>query len=173
MPFKLRQYNLTRTSAKYSSLDRFEFDIAPKRSSNQYTATTIEDRFNDCYKHIIVNSITRSDCWILNKARGIDKTFNGYHRVSLNGQKVLAHVLVYLYHHPGEAIEGDISHICGQRSCCNPKHLFDEKHLDNMTRIPCLGTLIPTDQSLGPIIRLCIHTPVCTKQIVYSAKHIV
>lgn len=171
--YNFRKHNLKRTAATFLMSDRFENEPMPNRFHNQYVKTTLEDKLENCYKSIIKQTkVDNTNCWNLSRATGIDITPNGYFRVSLNRQKVLTHVLVYLYHHPGEEVEGDVSHLCGNRKCVNPIHLYAERHLTNTSRISCPGTFKPRDPNIGPTIQLCEHTPRCKHTTIYDVQHI-
>lgn len=46
-----------------------------------------------------------------------------------------------------------LSHVCGNWTCCNPKHHTVEPLLDNISRNFCFGSSAP-----------CTHSPVCLKE---------
>lgn len=58
----------------------------------------------------------------------------GYGRMSLDGQTVAVHIVMftnYFGYVPGKK---QIDHLCGQRLCCNPAHLEMVTHLTNQKR---------------------------------------
>lgn len=58
----------------------------------------------------------------------------GYGRMSLNGQTVAVHLVVYTHffgYIPGKK---QIDHLCNQRRCCNPAHLEMVTHKTNQKR---------------------------------------
>lgn len=68
------------------------------------------------------------DCWEWEGGKNKD----GYGRFNVNGRIFNAHVVAYSLTF-GEVIEGKcICHFCDNRPCCNPKHLWQGTHLQNM-----------------------------------------
>ncbi|MFV0357781.1 MAG: HNH endonuclease signature motif containing protein [Bacteroides thetaiotaomicron] len=58
----------------------------------------------------------------------------GYGRMSLNGQTVAVHLVVYTHwfgYIPGKK---QIDHLCNNRKCCNPYHLEMVTHKTNQKR---------------------------------------
>jgi hypothetical protein len=68
---------------------------------------------------------------------------------------------------PGDGF--DVSHLCHNGACCNPRHLVIEDHSHNMRRQHCLGTIAGTTPCTHdgctvahPFEKLvCMHTPAC------------
>lgn len=58
----------------------------------------------------------------------------GYGRMSLNGQTVAVHLVVFTHHHGYIPGNRQVDHLCNQRLCCNPKHLELVTHLRNQRR---------------------------------------
>src|SRR5690348_2068305 len=116
----LREHNITCIEREcYDPDSRLVSFLTPNRSYNQYNKPNMEDALKFTYIWMVHNSKISGECWLLEKQKGVDITINGYTRIALLGNKVLGHVLVYLYHHPGEETE-DISHICFNRNCIRP-----------------------------------------------------
>lgn len=55
----------------------------------------------------------------------------GYGRMSLNGQTVAVHLVVYTHYYGYIPGKKQIDHKCNQRLCCNPAHLAMVSHLKN------------------------------------------
>jgi hypothetical protein len=58
----------------------------------------------------------------------------GYGRMSLNGQTVATHLVVYTHYFGYIPGKKQIDHLCNQRLCCNPAHLELVTHLKNQKR---------------------------------------
>jgi hypothetical protein len=58
----------------------------------------------------------------------------GYGRMSLNGQTVAVHLVVYTHYFGYIPGKKQIDHLCNQRLCCNPAHLELVSHLRNQRR---------------------------------------
>lgn len=69
------------------------------------------------------------ECWLW-KSKLSDK---GYGRVRLEGHKKRAHRVAYELHYQTIDPELDVLHHCDTPACCNPHHLFQGTHQDNMT----------------------------------------
>lgn len=155
--------------------ERFSDSIVCNRRVNQYTKSSDVDAFlNSAYQWLIANTELKKNktghftCWKPNKTSGIDDTTAGYKRMSFNGKKVLCHVLVWLFHHPGESLDGDdVSHRCQNKWCCRPSHLVKEDRSTNKSRDNCLGYLIEYDDP-EIVIKLCKHEPPCCTSVYFS-----
>ena len=58
----------------------------------------------------------------------------GYGRMSLNGQTVAVHLVVYSHFYGYIPGKKQIDHLCNNRLCCNPAHLEMVSHLLNQKR---------------------------------------
>ncbi|AMD43461.1 hypothetical protein ZC03_084 [Pseudomonas phage ZC03] len=58
----------------------------------------------------------------------------GYGRMSLEGQTVATHLVVYTHFYGYIPSRKQIDHLCKQRACCNPEHLELVTHLQNQRR---------------------------------------
>ena len=55
----------------------------------------------------------------------------GYGRMSLDGQTVAVHLVVFTHYYGYIPGKKQIDHKCNQRLCCNPAHLQLTSHLKN------------------------------------------
>lgn len=58
----------------------------------------------------------------------------GYGRMSLNGQTVAVHLVVFTHYYGYIPGKKQVDHLCNQRLCCNPAHLELVTHLTNQRR---------------------------------------
>ena len=58
----------------------------------------------------------------------------GYGRMSLNGQTVAVHLVVYSHFYGYIPGKKQIDHLCNNRLCCNPQHLEMVTHKTNQKR---------------------------------------
>ena len=58
----------------------------------------------------------------------------GYGRMSLDGQTVATHIVVYTHFYGYIPNKKQVDHLCNQRACCNPAHLELVTHLQNQRR---------------------------------------
>lgn len=58
----------------------------------------------------------------------------GYGRMSLNGQTVAVHLVVYTHYYGYIPGNRQVDHLCNQRLCCNPAHLELVTHKTNQKR---------------------------------------
>lgn len=76
-----------------------------------------------------------TDCWQWtgptsgSKGRG-----HGYGRMSLDGQTVAVHIVMWVCHHGFLPGKRQLDHLCENRKCCNPEHLDNVTHLRNQKR---------------------------------------
>ena len=64
---------------------------------------------------------------------------DGYGRLRFNGVTILAHRLAFRLHHGHDAVSL-VLHTCNNRLCCNPEHLYDGTHQDNMNDAKAAGS---------------------------------
>ena len=58
----------------------------------------------------------------------------GYGRMSLNGQTVAVHLVVYTHYFGYIPGNRQVDHLCNNRLCCNPAHLELVSHIINQRR---------------------------------------
>ena len=58
----------------------------------------------------------------------------GYGRVSVNGQTVAVHLVVYTHYYGYIPGNRQVDHLCNNRLCCNPSHLDLVSHITNQRR---------------------------------------
>lgn len=174
--FNIRDWNKQNLNRQvpYSQDERFPTcEVRPR--INQYTKSDIGTEFNSTYKWLISNTEIKKNetehfqCWKPKHGiSGIDNTVVGYKRMSFNGKKVLCHVLVWLFHHPGISMENDdVSHRCHNNWCCRPSHLVKEDRMTNKSRDHCLGYLVDRDDT-KIVIKVCDHEPPCRTSSYFS-----
>jgi hypothetical protein len=70
----------------------------------------------------------KDECWLWKSVT----IKGGYGRFKINGKYLLAHRVAYMLLH-GDIPEGiDILHTCDKPPCCNPYHVKEGTHSDNM-----------------------------------------
>jgi hypothetical protein len=75
-----------------------------------------------------------SPCHIWQGPTSGDGKGGGYGRMSLNGQTVAVHLVVYTHHFGYIPSTKQIDHLCNVRLCCNFAHLDLVSHLKNQKR---------------------------------------
>lgn len=90
---------------------------------------TAEEKLSRLRRNLQKNVITQEGCW--DWKGGIENT--GYARLSIRDVPCRhAHVASYLLRN-GEIPEGlQVNHLCHNRKCCNPDHLYLGTQADNM-----------------------------------------
>lgn len=58
----------------------------------------------------------------------------GYGRMSLDGQTVAVHLVVYTHYYGYIPSKKQVDHLCNQTMCCNPSHLELVSHKENQRR---------------------------------------
>jgi hypothetical protein len=58
----------------------------------------------------------------------------GYGRMSLDGQTVAVHLVMYTHENGFIPGKKQVDHVCRNRLCCNPSHLELVTHLQNQKR---------------------------------------
>jgi hypothetical protein len=90
---------------------------------------------------------TDGDCHIWQGA-----TTDGYGRIRVKDKMMLAHRLAFELHHDRPIRDGMlIIHSCHNRACCNPDHLREGTHQDNMTDMVSAGRSLTGIQRGGRI----------------------
>lgn len=161
----------------FQSNQRFDNATRENRGRNQHSARDFVVDFNQTYVWLITSTIVvpsqpygHFKCW---EPEGTGIFESGrYRRLSFRGAKYLCHVFVWLFHHPGQTINGDVSHLCSNERCCRPDHLFCENRETNISRRGCPGYLVSTDGH-RTIIKICRHNPSCTKTTPYFREDFV
>ncbi len=59
---------------------------------------------------------------------------HGYGRMSLDGQTVAVHIVMWVCEHGYLPGKKQLDHLCPNRHCCNPAHLDPVSHLTNQKR---------------------------------------
>lgn len=75
-----------------------------------------------------------SPCHIWTGADSGSGRGGGYGRMSLDGQTVAVHLVVYTHYYGYIPSKKQVDHLCFQRACCNPSHLELVSHLQNQRR---------------------------------------
>jgi hypothetical protein len=93
----------------------------------QFHGKTLQERF-DQYTD------KTGDCWLWVGHRDA----NGYGRLNINGQPMLAHRVSWMIHH-GDVGNSYVLHKCDNPQCVNPVHLFIGTQQDNITDMHTKG----------------------------------
>ena len=104
----------------------------------------LDDRRNDIIKRIhervmvvdngFVIDWRPSPCHIWQGPTSGKGRGGGYGRMSLNGQTVAVHLVVYSHFYGYIPGKKQIDHLCNNRLCCNPLHLEMVTHKTNQKR---------------------------------------
>lgn len=124
----------------------------------------------------VKRNINSVDCWTPTTINSVNGS--GYKQVTWNGIKVLVHHVAYRYKSHGKytiPTGGDddpqISHICGNRLCCNPRHLesvprvinesrrYCHQHLWDISKCPHDGALRKNRHGKWVFCKKCIFVP--------------
>jgi hypothetical protein len=173
--------NLPFRVPKYSPNQRFDGTntFKKRKAVNQYNKPTFEEDSNNTYAWLISNTRVQPSeggghfkCWILDtQAQGIQiLPATGYARISFRGAYYMAHVFAWLYHHPGQRLQHDASHECGNKLCI--RHIADETREYNNSRSGCLGYLIDLNDN-NIMIKHCTHESPCKRVTLYNPANIV
>lgn len=73
-------------------------------------------------------------CWIWTGPDSGEGKGGGYGRMSLNGQTVAVHLVMFTHFHGYIPSKRQVDHTCNNRRCCNPDHLELVTHLENQKR---------------------------------------
>ena len=92
-----------------------------------YTKVSVEDR-----GHTINDK--PSPCHIWTGSTSGNGRGGGYGRVSLDGQTVATHLVVFTHFYGYIPGKKQVDHLCNQRACCNPEHLELVTHRENQKR---------------------------------------
>lgn len=74
------------------------------------------------------------DCWVWTGPTSGNGRGGGYGRMSLNGQTVCVHRVVYTHYFGYVPGKKQIDHVCCNRLCLNPAHLELVSHKENQKR---------------------------------------
>jgi hypothetical protein len=151
------------------------YNPVKRPGSNQITVNN-PNYINNTYKWLVgtttefKNETKHFTCWEPS-GTGIDDTDSGYKRFSYKGDKILCHRFVWYFFNPGKLIpnDHDISHLCGNKRCCRPSHLYCEPKPNNVARINCIAYLV-ADSNHDSIMKICIHNVPC-KTAKYISKN--
>lgn len=85
-----------------------------------------------------IEAVTESGCWIWTAYTAK----NGYGKFGYRGKVVLAHRFSYEYYNGDIPEDKEVCHICDERGCVNPAHLFLGTRSDNMQDCKNKGRLV-------------------------------
>lgn len=78
--------------------------------------------------------IDEDGCWIWQGPTSGNGRGGGYGRMSLDGQTVAVHIVMYTNHYGYVPSKKQIDHKCKKRLCCNPRCLEMVTHKQNQKR---------------------------------------
>jgi len=73
-------------------------------------------------------------CWVWRGPTSGEGRGGGYGRMSLNGQTVAVHIVVFTHFFGYVPGKKQVDHLCNNRICCNPSHLELVSHKRNQKR---------------------------------------
>lgn len=77
-----------------------------------------------------------------------------YPRMSLDGQTVAVHIVVYCHYYGYLPSKRQVDHTCRNRLCCNPAHLEGVTHLQNQKRRRKASCIVAkSTRSTKPVVR--------------------
>lgn len=83
---------------------------------------------------VIIDLGYLTPCHIWQGPTSGDGRGGGYGRMSLDGQTVAVHIVIYTHFFGYIPSKKQIDHKCNNRLCCNPEHLEMVTHLTNQKR---------------------------------------
>lgn len=90
---------------------------------------------------IVENEALGTPCWLWTGPTSGDGYKGGkkgrghsYGRMSLDGQTVAVHIVMWVCHHGFLPGKRQLDHLCTDRRCCNPAHLENVTHKQNQKR---------------------------------------
>lgn len=115
---------------------------------------------------IVENEALGTPCWLWTgptsgdgyKGHEAPKKGRGhsYGRMSLDGQTVAVHIVMWVCHHGFLPGNKQLDHLCDHRHCCNPAHMEPVTHLRNQRRRAARAKLrrVPgrTDAAFNPAV---------------------
>jgi hypothetical protein len=81
-----------------------------------------------------VNIDKNTNCWNWLGPTSGDGRGGGYGRMSLDGQTVCTHIVMWTNFHGYKPTKKQLDHKCKNRLCCNPDHLELVTHKQNQKR---------------------------------------
>lgn len=95
----------------------------------------ITERWNTILLKVLANVIKTEDgCWIWQGGHSGTGRGGGYPRMSLDGQTVAVHRIMYVHFNGFVPSKKQIDHKCRNRLCVNPHHLEMVTHKENQRR---------------------------------------
>lgn len=108
------------------------------------------------------------ECWITDLSPTKEGGYPQVHMKKGKPKALLHHVALRAAGRLADWTEGhDVSHLCGERMCCNPDHLCVEPSETNQQRKGCAGPNVRVVSPGGEVfsISLCSHFPRCMKSM--------
>ena len=90
-----------------------------------------KENIEDLIKRILPKiKVSKVGCW-----EWLGRTVkDGYGNINVNKKRISIHRILYKYYHGKLDSELEIDHICRNRVCCNPLHLEQVTHKENVLR---------------------------------------